>query len=273
MNTMNTILQTAIDIAKGAGDILRQGVAHMSHAGVEFKSSDVDPVTEFDRRSEAYIVEHLQAAFPSHRIVGEEGGAYDASATQNGHVYEWRVDPLDGTVNFAHAVPIFAVSLGLLLDDAPVVGVVYNPMTDELFSALHQQGAWLNGHAIHVSHTHTLKRALLGTGFPYDRATSPLNNYQNFMNFKREAQAVRRLGAAALDLCFVACGRFDGYWEQKIQPHDIAAGMLIVREAGGCVTDFDGNADTKYLFAQRQVCSSNGILHDDMLRVLRQPAQ
>lgn len=264
------IIQIAEEIARGAGAILREGVANMTQTRVEFKSSDVDPVTEYDRRSEAYIVERLRAAFPGHAIVGEEGGAYDIATAAHGPRYEWRVDPLDGTVNFAHGLPIFAVSLGLLVDDVPTVGVVYNPMSDELFAATRGGGATLNGKPIRVSRNATLKQALLSTGFPYDRATSPVNNYQNFMNFKREVQAVRRLGAAALDLSFVACGRFDGYWELKIQPHDIAAGMLIVRESGGMASDFSGNADVPTIFPRRQILASNGLIHTEMLRVLGQ---
>jgi len=268
LNMIN-ILQITENIARGAGAILREGVVNMTQARIEYKSSDVDPVTEYDRRSEAYIVQQLREAFPGHAIVGEEGGAYDIETSAHGPRYEWRVDPLDGTVNFAHGVPIFAVSLGLLIDDVPSLGVVYNPMTDELFAAERGAGATLNGKPIRVSQITNFKQALLSTGFPYDRATSPINNYQNFMAFKREVQAVRRLGAAALDLSFVACGRFDGYWELKIQPHDIAAGMLIVREAGGVATDFAGNADTPTLFAQRQMVASNGLIHPDMLRVLK----
>ena len=266
---MINILQITENIARGAGAILREGVVNMTQARIEYKSSDVDPVTEYDRRSEAYIVQRLREAFPGHAIVGEEGGAYDIETSAHGPRYEWRVDPLDGTVNFAHGVPIFAVSLGLLIDDVPSVGVVYNPMTDELFAAERGAGATLNGKPIRVSQIANFKQALLSTGFPYDRATSPINNYQNFMAFKREVQAVRRLGAAALDLSFVACGRFDGYWELKIQPHDIAAGMLIVREAGGVATDFASNSDTPTLFAQRQMVASNGLIHPDMLRVLK----
>jgi myo-inositol-1(or 4)-monophosphatase len=268
LNMIN-ILPITENIARGAGAILREGVANMTQVHIQYKSSDVDPVTEYDRRSEAYIVQRLREAFPGHAIVGEEGGAYDIDIAAYGPRYEWRVDPLDGTVNFAHGVPIFAVSLGLLIDDVPSVGVVYNPMTDELFAAERGAGATLNGKPIRVSQIANFKQALLSTGFPYDRATSPINNYQNFIAFKREVQAVRRLGAAALDLSFVACGRFDAYWELKIQPHDIAAGMLIVREAGGMATDFVGHTDTPTLFAQRQMVSSNGLIHSDMLRVLK----
>lgn len=234
-------------------------------ARVEFKSSDVDPVTEFDRKSEDFIVSQIRKHFPQDAIVGEEGGEYaQRVGAANGR--KWYVDPLDGTVNFAHGVPHFSVSLGLLVDGAPSVGVVYNPCMDEMFCATLGGGATLNGKAIRVSRTAILQRSLLATGFPYDRQTSEVNNFQNFINFKRNCQAVRRLGSAALDMCYVACGRFDGYWELKINPHDIAAAIVVLREAGGMVTDFSGAGD---MFSVKQAIASNGVIHAEMARVLR----
>lgn len=284
---LNVILAEAIRIAREAGGILRRGLtqieAERGRVGVQYKSSETDPVTEFDHRSEAFIVDALQSAFPDHRIVGEEGGIYEfriendelrnsaadaalsAQATRNSE-FEWHVDPLDGTVNFAHGFPIFSVSLGLLDHGEPILGVVYNPMSDELFAAAGGRGATLNDTPIRVSPTPTLSRSLLNTGFPYDRRTSAENNFQHFLAFQRTAQEVRRVGSAALDLCTVACGRMDGYWELKIQPHDIAAGIVIVREAGGVVTDFDGNND---MFQCRRIVASNGLIHEEMLNVLR----
>ncbi|MCS7087409.1 MAG: inositol monophosphatase [Thermoflexales bacterium] len=262
------VLEQAIAIARGAGELLREGFAQAVQAReqlmVNYKTEDVDPVTIFDRRSEDYIVSALRAAFPHHRVVGEEGGEY---ASANGHrtALTWHVDPLDGTVNFAHGFPIFAVSLGLLDEQRPIVGVVYNPIMDELFAAAEGLGATLNGKPIRVSTTPTLGRALLNTGFPYDVRTSDDNNFDLFARFHREAQAVRRVGSAALDLCWVACGRMDGYWEFKVKPHDIAAGIVVVREAGGRVTDFVGG---ERMFARGEVLATNGLIHDAMLRVI-----
>ncbi len=265
------ILDQAVAITRGAGEILRAGFAQLTtqRAAPEmrFKSSEFDPVTEFDHRSEAFIVAALQRAFPEHRIVGEEGGAYAAPAAGDGElICEWHVDPLDGTVNFAHGFPAFAVSLGLLVDGWPTLGVVYDPMADEMFSAAHGMGATLNGRPIRVSTIDALGAALINTGFPYDCHVSEENNFAQFIAFQRLTQGVRRVGSAALDLCTVACGRMDGYWELKIKPHDIAAGIVIVREAGGTVTDFAGG---QAMFARQQVVASNGRLHAAMLEVLR----
>lgn len=260
------VLEQAIAIARGAGAILREGYMQIAEAReapvVDYKTQDVDPVTEYDHRSEAYIVEALQRCFPDHAIVGEEGGAY---AQAQGARFQWQVDPLDGTVNFAHAFPVFSVSLGLLDEGVPVLGVVYDPVHDELYSAAVGLGATLNGRPIRVSSTPLLSLALLNTGFPYDRRTSPENNFDHFLRFQRAAQEVRRVGSAALDLCWVACGRMDGYWELKIKPHDIAAGIVIVREAGGKVTDFDGG---DHMLTRQQVVASNGLIHEAMLSVL-----
>ena len=263
------ILRMAVEIAHGAGAILREGLQRITEAEtaarIAYKSAETDPVTEFDHRSEAYIVEQLTKHFPTHRIVGEEGGAYAAEPNQAG-AFEWHVDPLDGTVNFAHGFPIFAVSLGLLIDGVPSVGVVYNPISGETFTATRGGGAALDGRPIRVSATPVLSRALLNTGFPYDRRTSPENNFDLFIAFQRASQEVRRVGSAALDCCMVASGRMDGYWELKIRSWDIAAGIIILREAGGRVTDFDGGDD---MLAKRRIVASNGRFHDEMLSVIQ----
>jgi len=264
------ILEQAIIIARGAGEILRAGfeqiTARRAALDLRFKSTDFDPVTEYDHRSEAFIVASLQRAFPEHFVLGEEGGTYAAVETGDGALrFEWHVDPLDGTVNFAHGFPAFAVSLGLLVNGWPALGVVYDPMADEMFSAAHGLGATLNGHPIRVSTTDALARALLNTGFPYDCHVSEENNFAHFIAFQKRTQGVRRVGSAALDLCTVACGRMDGYWELKIKPHDIAAGIVIVREAGGVVTDFAGG---QAMLTLNQIVASNGLLHAAMLNVL-----
>ncbi len=265
MTYLTDTLGAAEEIARGAGAILREG-ARLADFSVDFKSSAIDPVTEYDRRSEAYIVGELRRRFPGDRIVGEEGGNYahpEGVTAETGR--RWHVDPLDGTVNFAHGLPIFSVSIGMEDAAGLAVGVVYNPMTDELFAAARGQGATLNGKPIRPSRVTTLGRAMLITGFPYDRHTSEVNNFDNFVAFKRTAQAVRRLGSAALDLCNVACGRADGYWELKLGAHDMTAGIVVVREAGGTVTDFIGGAD---LFGRREAVASNGLIQAEMLVVL-----
>jgi myo-inositol-1(or 4)-monophosphatase len=269
-DALNDILSITLHIARGAGTILREGlVAIQTHrdATLKFKSSDIDPVTEYDVRSEKHIVTELQQHFPEHRIVGEEGGAYASlKGRSTAAHYEWHIDPLDGTVNFAHGFPIFCVSMGLLIDGVPAVGVVFNPASDEMYAAARGHGATCNGAPIRVSRTPTLKRALLVTGFPYDTHTTD-SNLAEFVGFQHATQATRRLGSAALDMCYVASGQMDGYWEMKIKPHDIAAGILLIREAGGVVTDFDG-ADA--MLDTGEIVGSNGLLQADMLAVIRQ---
>lgn len=274
---LREMLNHACEIARGAGAILLEGYARFS-AGerrVVYKQADVDPVTEYDQRAEAFIVAALRKTFPSHHIVGEEGGSYEAlnpesksSSAQDSarSTFEWQIDPLDGTVNFAHGFPLFSVSMGLLVDDVPALGVVYDPMREELFAGATGCGATLNDKPIRVSNTPALSRALLTTGFPYDRRTSPLNNFEMFIAFQRKSQEVRRLGSAALDLCYVACGRLDGYWEMKIKPHDIAAGIAILREAGGTVTDYTGGNDMLNI---NQIVASNGLIQREMLSVIQ----
>ncbi|MDW8326333.1 MAG: inositol monophosphatase family protein [Anaerolineales bacterium] len=256
---MPDFLSFAESLAREAGALLREGYGKVSN--VEYKGV-VDLVTEYDRLSEELILSRLRAAFPTHRLYAEESG----KSGQAGD-YEWLVDPLDGTVNFAHGVPIFAVSLALTYRRQLVMGVVYDPMRDELFAAEAGQGATLNGRRLRVSAERELSRSLLATGFPYDVRTSPQNNFAEFVAFYRRSQAVRRAGSAALDCCYVACGRFDGYWEYKMKPYDIGAAALMVREAGGRVTTAEG--DENFLGAP-SIVASNGHIHEQMLRVLRE---
>ncbi|NTU65184.1 MAG: inositol monophosphatase [Chloroflexi bacterium] len=221
---------------------------------------EIDLITEADHASEALILNRIRSAYPDCAILSEESGA-----SANTSPYVWIADPLDGTTNFAHGLPIFSVTLALLVNHVIEVGATYDPICDELYTALRGQGAYLNGQRLHVSAVPTLDQALLVTGFPYDRRTNPNNNIQQFADFSLRAQGVLRLGSAALDLGAIAAGRLDGYWEFKINPWDIAAGVLMVTEAGGQVTMPDGSPLD--LFA-RQVAASNGLIHGEMVQVL-----
>jgi myo-inositol-1(or 4)-monophosphatase len=244
-----------------AGERLR--LAWRESKVIQYKGP-VDLVTDTDRELEALVVSRLQREFPQHRIVAEEGTASGADQGRRSQ-YVWYLDPLDGTTNFAHAYPHFAVSLAFARGAELEFGIVHEPIRRETFVARHGGGATLNGEAIRVSAVGDLNRALLGTGFPYDRREH-LEFYLSFLgDFMLRAQGVRRSGAASLDLCYVACGRLDGFWEWKLSPWDTAAGALIVREAGGVVTDFRGG--TFDLFGQ-QTFASNGRLHAAMGAVL-----
>jgi myo-inositol-1(or 4)-monophosphatase len=227
----------------------------------------VDLVTDTDRKVEDLLVEHIGQAFPEHLIVAEEASAGGVHAPAAADRMVWYIDPLDGTTNFAHAYPHFAVSLALARGTDLLLGLVHDPLRDETFFAARGRGATVNGTPLSVSGTEMLDAALLATGFPYDRR----EHVDFYLSFVKDviltAQGVRRNGAAALDLCYVACGRLDGFWEWKLQPWDIAAGALIVAEAGGRVTDFGGgNLDLH----GDQVLATNGIIHAALSRLLSQ---
>ncbi len=219
----------------------------------------LDLVTDVDRRSEEAIVEHLSARCPGDGILTEER-AEIPSRTEG----RWIIDPLDGTTNYAHGYPFFCVSIAFEYRGAVVWGGVYDPLRDELFSAGLNSGAVLNGKPAAVSRSAELGSSLLCTGFPYDVHETG-GNADNFLKFLRTARAIRRDGSAALDLCYVACGRFDGFWEMKLKPWDIAAGWLIVQRAGGTVTGFDGSASDPF---RHDIVATNGAIHDSMVRVL-----
>jgi myo-inositol-1(or 4)-monophosphatase len=256
---VSDVLAIAETIARRAGAIIREGFGRACQV---WQKGTIDFVTEFDRRSEEVIVSALQKEFPEHAILAEESG-HHARAGE----YQWVVDPLDGTTNFAHGFPIFAISLGLLRGTVPVVGVVYDPVHDELFAAELGHGASLNRRPIHVSSQASLGQALLATGFAYDIRTNPRNNLARFTHFMLRTQGVRRLGSAALDCAWTAAGRLDGYWESGIKAWDIAAGGLLVREAGGRTTSIEGAED---FMPTGTIVTSNGLLHEQMLRVLRE---
>lgn len=247
----------AVEAAREAGALLaaRIGDAH----SLEFKG-DVDIVTEMDKRAEALIVERIRERFPDHSILTEEG-----EGRETGSAVKWIIDPLDGTTNYAHGFPFFCVSIGIEDSGEMVFGAVYDPSSDELFTAARGAGALLNGSPLRVSRIERVDRSLLATGFPYDIRTSEENNLDNFSRFSLAAQAVRRAGSAALDLCYVACGRFDGFWELKLRPWDTSAAALVVSEAGGRVTDFSGGGFSIY---GTECLASNGLIHDEMIDLL-----
>jgi myo-inositol-1(or 4)-monophosphatase len=232
---------------------------------VENKEGINNLVTEVDKFSESRIIEVIKTHFPSHAIISEEVGELKMDSP-----YLWIIDPIDGTVNFAHGIPICCVSIAVKFNDDLLYGAVYNPMMDELFLAEKGKGATLNGKSISVSAKTEFEKACLVTGFPYRWPSSPENSTDHpirvFERFVMEGLPVRRLGSAAIDLCWVACGRFDGFWEYNLSPWDIAAGYLIVQEAGGRITNFEGNPYSVY---DKETLATNNKIHDDMLKIIR----
>lgn len=249
----------AVDLAESAGEMLRQRL-DLSH-DIQFKGA-INLVTEADRLSEEMIVERIRRTFPDHDIQTEESPMIDTGSS-----FRWIIDPLDGTTNFAHGYPVFCVSIALEKAGEVILGVIRNPMLQETFVVKKGGGAWLNGRKISVSQTSDISRSLLATGFPYDIRESKEDNIGYFTVMAKSAQAVRRAGSAALDLAYVAMGRFDGFWELKLAPWDMAAGCLMVKEAGGCVTDLNGGPFT---LTSPHVLASNGQIHAVMQDILRQ---
>ena len=250
-------------LARQAGAILRAG--YEGKHQVMYKGT-IDLVTEIDHRSEAFLLDEIRRSFPGHDIVSEEAGRLRGSERER-----WYIDPLDGTVNYAHGIPIFTVSIAYARDGAVLLGAVYDPMRDELYTAERGRGAWRNGAAIRVSSVTELQRSLLVSGFAYDVATSKRDNLDNFARFTRLSQGVRRLGSAALDLCYIASGRFDGYWELSLNPWDLAAGGLIAAEAGAHVTDLGGGPD--FLTPPCSIVAAPPALHGKIMAVLAEDSQ
>ena len=256
---MSTMLGIVEGIAREAGAVLMDGygnVRQIQQKGV------IDLVTEFDKRSEEVIISSIEKEFPEHAILAEESGRNRTISE-----FQWVIDPLDGTTNFAHGIPIFSVSIGLLKNNAPILGVVYDPFRHEMFSAELGSGASLNQRRISVSSQTDLGQAVISTGFPYDLRTNPRNNLAQFSQFQLRTQAVRHLGSAALDCAWTAMGRLDGYWEFGVKPLDVGAGALLVREAGGRVTSVDEAED---FLSSDSILVSNSLLHEQMLHVLRE---
>ena len=260
-STLERIRTAAVDAARQAGAIL------IDYAKNGFRVEHKDTlnlVTDADTHSEQAIVDAIGRVFPDHEILAEERGQAGSKSP-----FKWIIDPLDGTTNFAHGFPAYAVSIGVEYQGRCMLGVVFDPTRQELFVGELGQGATLNGKPIHVSHTPKLDGALLVTGFAYDIRVSKQNNLDHFANFALRAQGMRRMGAAALDLCYVACGRFDGFWELKLNPWDTAAGSLMVTEAGGRMSDFTGGPFSIYGV---ELVASNGHFHHEMVEVLNRPS-
>ena len=252
--------QVAVETAKRAGALL--GAELGKRRQIAFKGSPTNLVTEMDRRAEALIIEAIQAEFPGDAILSEERGTLGGPSGRR-----WIIDPLDGTTNYAHGIPIFCVSIALEVDGQTRLGVVYDPNFDECFVAGRGRGARRNGERLSVSEAATLNESLVATGLPYNIRETPRNNLAEFGAFSLRCQGVRRMGSAVLYFCYVAAGRLDGYWELRVGPWDAAAGVLMVEEAGGRVTNLEGGP----LNPERpEVVASNGRIHDEMLRVLKE---
>lgn len=240
MNEFARELEVALAAAREAGEILMQHFGRLRPAEIGSKSVERDLVTAADVASERAIVARLRQEFPSYAIEAEEE-THDAAG--DAHELRWFLDPLDGTINFVHQLPAFAVSLALYRGREPLVAVVHAPRLGETFTATRDGGAFVNGKPLHVSRAERLAEAILATGFPYRRGELEHDNLANFGRFFYDVRGMRRMGSAAVDLAYTAAGRFDGFWELHLSPHDVAAGALLVREAGGLVTDADGSDD------------------------------
>jgi myo-inositol-1(or 4)-monophosphatase len=255
---MKDFKECAIEIAREAGIFLKNKL-HSVHT-IDYKG-EINLVTEVDKISEEMITSKITTLFPDHDILSEE-----FTHTNRGSDFRWIIDPLDGTTNYAHGYPFFCVSIALERLSTMIVGIVYDPMLNEMFVAEKGKGAFLNDREIHVSNTRGVIKGLLATGFPYDIREDSHNNLNYFNEMILKAQAIRRAGSAALDLAYVAAGRFDGFWELKLNPWDIAAGWLLIEEAGGIVTDMGGN---DYYLESSSILASNGRIHKEMMGVLK----
>ena len=253
------MLNIAIQAARAAGRVITRSMSKMEAVRVSEKGRN-DLVTEVDEQAEQEILWHLKQAFPEHGFLAEESGRHD------GNEYCWIIDPLDGTMNFVHGFPQFSISIALTKNGNLYLGLVYDPLRNELFTAIKGKGAYLDNRRIRVSKINKLGQGLIGTGFPY-RSDDEVDTYTpQLVEVTKKAAGVRRAGSAALDLAYVACGRLDAFWESGIQAWDVAAGMLLVREAGGICTDYKGNTDC---LTGGQYLAANGLLHQDMLNIIQ----
>jgi myo-inositol-1(or 4)-monophosphatase len=256
---MEEFKKFAANVARKAGELLAEKF-NQKHQ-ITFKG-EINLVTEADKMSEDLIITAIRRRYPNHGILSEESAAQNEAAKMR-----WIIDPLDGTTNYAHGFPIFCVSIALEIDSDVALGVIYDPLRKDLFVAVHDEGAYLNEHKLHVSSIPELSHSLLATGFPYDIRESKDNNLDYFNSLAKKAQAIRRAGAAALDLAYVAAGRFDGFWELKLMPWDMAAGCLMVKEAGGVISNLSGG---KWIVGDPNVLATNGLIHSRMLKALRE---
>ena len=268
---LKNFLKIAIEAVKEAGKIQEEKFGE--NFKIEHKG-EINLVTEVDYQCEKAIIDIIKRDYPEHEILTEEAGSVKglppshSPLTKGGQMegkYKWIIDPLDGTTNYAHSYPCFCASAGLEIDGEVVTGAIYNPMLDELFTSVKGEGAYLNGNRIRVSKIADINKSLLATGFPYDIRESKENNLNHFCNFAVRAQAIRRPGSAVLDLCYLAAGRFDGFWELKLYPWDMAASSLIVKESGGMITDFKGSEFSIY---KGEMLASNGLIHKEMINIL-----
>jgi myo-inositol-1(or 4)-monophosphatase len=258
----DALLEAVAAIARGAGGILMRHFDRLTAGQVVMKDGQRDLLTVADSESEAFVIAAIRELFPRHGILGEETGHFPGSG--DGAGFLWVIDPLDGTTNYARSFPFFACSIGVLWRGEPVAGVVEAPRLAETFAAASGQGAWLNGSRIRVSAGSELGRAILATGFSYNRNTVARNNVDNFGKLVLKVHDIRRAGAASVDLGYVAAGRFDGYWEMYLKPWDVAAGALVVREAGGKVTGFDGSDDPRSWLWSEHLVATNGAIHAEL---------
>jgi len=259
MERTDNMLKVAIEAAREAGRFLKENVGNVRT--VEVKQGEArNLVSEIDKGAEERIISIIRRHYPGHAILAEESGPSGATSE-----YTWIIDPLDGTTNFLHGVPIFNVSIGIERKGEIVTGVVYDPNHDVLFTAEKGGGAYVNGNRMKVSGSTELINSLVVTGFPYDLAENPGHTVEDFVKFLMEARGVRRLGSAAIDLAYIAAGRFDGYWEVSLNPWDMAAGILLVTEAGGTVSDYAGARLDIY---RKRIVASNGLIHGAMVGIL-----
>ena len=256
---MTELMDFAKNLARRAGRLLAEKVTKNNQ--IYYKGT-IDLVTEADKMSEELILTEIRRQFPDHGILSEESAVRNEKAT-----LRWIIDPLDGTTNYAHGFPFFCVSIALEKERTVELGVIYDPTREDLFFARRSGGAYLNGKKLHVSSVSDLSRSLLATGFPYDIRVSKDNNLNYFNSMAIKAQAIRRAGAAALDLAYLAAGRFDGFWELKLKPWDTAAGCLLVEEAGGVISDMTGG---KWNLDSPGLVANNGLIHEQMMEVFRQ---
>jgi myo-inositol-1(or 4)-monophosphatase len=256
----SSYLSKSRELALEAGRLLKEELRRSRT--IEYKG-EINLVTDADRMAEKMLLDGLKEAFPDHAVLAEESGAHRVKNA----THLWIIDPLDGTTNYAHRYPFFCVSLALEIEGVLTLAVVHDPMLDETFTAVDGGGATLNGRRIAVSTEDDLSKSFLSTGFPYDLRETEEDNLSQFLRFMKRTLAVRRDGSAVLDLCYVACGRFDGFWEMKLSPWDVAAGALMVKEAGGKLTSFSGGELDIY---SGEVVASNALIHEQMIDVLKE---